>query len=329
MTIGGKDFETEERSIDQHELLFYEENPRIYSLIQSDEGAVTQQGIQDALSNMEHVKQLRVSIEQNGGLTDPLVVAIREGQHVVIEGNSRLAAYRLLAKKEPHKWHTIRCSVLPNDVGGKDIFTLLGQLHLVGRKDWSVFEQAAFLYRECAESSIEPDTLAKSVGLPTSTVKQYLRVYRFMREHDDLRPDKWSHYDEYLKSNAIKKYRETIPAFDEAFVRMVKSGEIKQAVDVRNVFAFIAKGKDKTATRLMKEIVERKTSLYDAYDEYDSLGKTGGAFQKIKKFRETIADKEFRKKIESEISSSPAMVFEIKKTLSLLERLLKELQKIT
>ena len=48
---------------------------------------------------MDHVKQLVQSIRANGGLTDPLIV--QDGEFVVFEGNSRLAAYRLLARLDP------------------------------------------------------------------------------------------------------------------------------------------------------------------------------------------------------------------------------------
>ena len=58
-----------------------------------------------------------------------------------------------------------------------EIFTLLGQYHLVGRKDWSVFEQAAYLYRQKKASNLEIDTLAKSVGLSEGKVKTFISVY--------------------------------------------------------------------------------------------------------------------------------------------------------
>ncbi len=141
ITIGKKDFEARECTLNQIELLFYEENPRIYSILQSDDNPITQEGIEDILSKMEHVKQLRTSIEQNGGLIDPLIVVERDANYIVLEGNSRLAAYRLLARKDPVKWSEVKCSVLPEAISNDDIFTLLGQYHLIGRKDWSPFEQ--------------------------------------------------------------------------------------------------------------------------------------------------------------------------------------------
>ena len=326
ITIGKKDFEIEERVINQYDLLFYEDNPRIYSILKSNEEPRTQQGIEKILSKMDHVKQLRMSIEQNGGIIDPLIVIKKNDNYIVLEGNSRLAAYRLLAQKDAFKWKEIRCSVLPSTVSNDDIFTLLGQYHLIGRKDWSVFEQAAYLFRKKEESDIETDILAKSVGLKKGTVEQYLRVYSFMRENNDLRPDKWSYYDEYLKSRGIKKYRDTYPGIDDVIVSQIKSDKIKQAVDIRNVLSPIAKSRDSTAKGLMTEIIEEKTTIYDAYDRFESTGKTGGAYKTIKRFRESVSNSDFQNKIKSEASSSKNIAFELKKIRSEITKLLREIQ---
>ena len=75
------------------------DNPRVYSIVRAAEQEPTQAEIERRLSLMDHVKQLVQSIRANGGLTDPLIV--RDGNHVVLEGNSRLAAYRLLARNDP------------------------------------------------------------------------------------------------------------------------------------------------------------------------------------------------------------------------------------
>ena len=326
ITIGKKDFEVEERIINQNELLFYEENPRIHSILQSNDDAITQQRIEEILSQMDHVKQLRTSIEQNGGIIDPLIVIERDSYYVVLEGNSRLAAYRILSQKDAYRWKDVRCCVLPNIVSEDDIFTLLGQYHLIGRKGWSIFEQAAYLFRKKESANIETDILAKSVGLTRGTVEQYLRVYRFMRESNDLRPDKWSYYDEYLKNQGIKKYRDTSPEIDDTIVSQIKADKIKQAIDIRHVLAPIAKSNDKTAKRLMKDIIEQKSTIYDAHDRFESTGKTGGAYIKIKKFRETIVDSDFKSKIKSEASSSKNIAFELNKIKAAIDKLLREIQ---
>ena len=57
---------------------------------------------------MDHVKGLVHSIRTHGGLIDPVLV--RDTDYVVLEGNSRLAAYRLLAKIGPYSMGTHSCN---------------------------------------------------------------------------------------------------------------------------------------------------------------------------------------------------------------------------
>lgn len=95
ITIGKKDYEVEEQLLNQCELHFYEENPRVYSILRSNGSSPSQKEIEDKMTSMEHVKQLQLSIKQNGGLIDPLIVVKRNGNYVVLEGNSRLAAYKI------------------------------------------------------------------------------------------------------------------------------------------------------------------------------------------------------------------------------------------
>ena len=327
ITIGKKEYDVDEVQLNQSELLFYEENPRVYSALRADGSVPTQEVIEEKMTSMDHVKQLRLSIEQNGGLIDPLMVVERNGSYVVLEGNSRLAAYRLLAAKDPVKWQKVRACILPKEISEGDIFTLLGQYHLVGRKDWSVFEQAAYLYRQRESTGIATDILAKNVGLTEGKVAAYLKVYSFMLEHDDLRPDRWSYYEEYLKNRGINKYRDTYPQMDDTFVSQVKSEQIKQAMDVRTVLGEVAKAKDKTATKIMQDIISGNTSIYDGHEKYKATGKTSNSYQKIKKFHDLIEDDDFQKALLLEGTSNKSVAFELKKIHKAVSQILNEMGK--
>ena len=324
ITIGKKEYEVDETQLNQCELLFYEENPRVYSILRANGGSPTQKEVEEKMTSMEHVKQLKLSIEQNGGLIDPLIVIKKENDYIVLEGNSRLAAYRLLAQKDPVKWQKVRVQILPDTVSEDEIFTLLGQYHLVGRKDWSVFEQAAYLYRQKRASNLEIDTLAKSVGLSEGKVKTFISVYEFMLEHDDLKPDRWSYYEEYLKSRGVKKYRDTSPAIDEVFVKQVKSGAIKQAMDVRTVLGEVAKASDKTAKKVMQDFIEEKRDIYEAREILQATGKTTDNYKHIKKFQELICNTDVQNAIKLESTSNKDLIFTLKKIQKELDRLLKE-----
>lgn len=325
ITIGKKEYEVTETQLNQCELLFYEDNPRVYSILRANGGTPTQKEIEEKMTSMDHVKQLRLSIEQNGGLIDPLIVVKRGSDLVVLEGNSRLAAYRLLAEKDPVKWQKVRAQILPEEISENDIFTLLGQYHLVGRKDWSVFEQAAYLYRQKKASNLENDILAKNVGLTEGKVKSYLEVYEFMLEHNDLKPDRWSYYEEYLKSRGIKKYRETNSKIDEVFVQQVKTGTIKQAMDVRTVFSEIAKTPGKTANKVMEDIIAGKTNIYDGFDRLKATGKTTDNYKHIDKFYKLISEDDVQKAIKLEATTNRDIAFKLKQIRKAVDKLIKDL----
>ena len=79
-----------------------------------------QDEIHRLLNRMDHVKQLIQSIRANGGLTDPMLV--RDGDLVVLEGNSRLAAYRELARLDAVRWGKAKIRLLPADISEKLVF---------------------------------------------------------------------------------------------------------------------------------------------------------------------------------------------------------------
>lgn len=116
ITLRGEEIPVKVGYLSQTELKFFPENPRIYSIISSWEVKHVQEDIQRILIRREHVKQLITSIKANGGLTDPVLV--QDESFIVLEGNSRLAAYRALAEKDPIKWGLIKCELLPKDLAG-------------------------------------------------------------------------------------------------------------------------------------------------------------------------------------------------------------------
>ena len=147
--IAGQHIEVEEKCLKHSDLDFYPENPRIYNTIHAEIGDnPTQKVIESAMKKLDSVKTLKQSIEVNGGLLEPIIVR----RNVVLEGNSRLAAYRMLAEKDPIKWADIRCNVLPDDTSDDVVFSLLGTLHIIGKTPWSPFEQAGYLYRRTQTS---------------------------------------------------------------------------------------------------------------------------------------------------------------------------------
>ena len=104
------------------------------------------------------------------------------------------------------------------------MFRLLGQYHIKGKKDWAPYEKAGFLYRRQMDHKVELSSVALDLGIPIGEARHLTNVYRFMMDQDDTDREHWSYYDEFLKSNRIKKVREEYAAFDEFVVREVKGG---------------------------------------------------------------------------------------------------------
>jgi hypothetical protein len=277
-------------------LLFFAENPRIYSIVWKDNNAEpSQEEIFEALSKTEHVRETLIpSIRSNGGLIEPVIVR----KNVVLEGNSRLAAYRVLAQKAPATWEQIRVRILPDSITDSEVFSLLGEFHIVGKKDWAPFEQAGYLFRRFKTHGVDEMQLHAEVGLTPAKIRHLIRVYGFMHEVDDRNPDRWSYYDELLKGRKFNKTRELYPDFDKKITEMIQNEEIERAVDVRDGLPKIVKAGGKT----LKKFMSGTLSFHDALQDAHQRGAGNYYTKKLSDFKNWLADDH----IDSEIMSISA-----------------------
>ena len=114
---------------------------------------------------------------------------------------------------------------------------------------------------------------------------------------------------------------------DDIFVAQVKTEQIKQAMDVRTVLGEVAKAKDKTATKIMQDIIEGKTSIYDGHEKFKATGKASNGYQRIKKFHDLIEDDDFQKALLLEATSNKSVAFELKKIQKAVNKLLSDMGK--
>lgn len=305
LLIRGVDVPVETVMLPQADLRFFVDNPRVYSVLRTDGGEPSQPEIERKLLEMDHVKALIQDIKRDGGLTDPVVV--RSGKLDVLEGNSRLAAYRALAKTDPIKWGLMKAKLLPANLDEGLIFALLGQYHIKGKKDWAPFEQAGFLYRRSKAHDVDTVKLAQEIGLSRQKVEHLIAVYQFMLNHGEVDTARWSYYDEYLKSTKIKKARLAHKGFDELVVEKIKTGEIARAVDVRDRLPMIC-----SSPKSLQRFALQTYDFDAAHDHAVEGGADSTPLKKLAKFRQWIAKLEVeaalgktkgetRKKIEFEL----------------------------
>lgn len=305
----------------QADLQFYLENPRLYTLVRRGGQDPTQEEIEEELCKMDHVKRLAQSIKENGGLIDAVIVQGKT--KVVFEGNSRLAAYRLLAKQDPVKWGRIKVKVLPDTISESEIFSILGEYHIIGKKDWAPFEQAGYLFRRHKAHDVPIDLLAQEINIGRKLITHLIEVYQFMLDRNERDVDRWSYYDEYLKSNKIKRARKEYPQLDDLVVKKIRSREIERAVDVRDGLKKIVEAKGNVLDRFATS----KRSFGDSVQAALRKGVGDHGVQRVRRFKEWIATAEAQREItELEGEARKECKYDLGKIHKLSERLLKRFE---
>lgn len=282
LTLRGNEIPVKIGLAAHQDLMFFPDNPRVYTIVGAAASEATQEQIFSALSKMDHVKQLVQSIKANGGLHEPIIVRNR----MVLEGNSRLAAYRLLSQGDPITWGRIKCKVLPDNVGDDIIFALLGEYHIIGKKDWAPFEQAGYLYRRHMVHSVPTNIIAKELSVTTNLVNKLIRTYEFMMEHKEDNVDRWSYYEEYLKIRKVNEVRGKYPKLDTVFAQKVKSGDICRAADVRDKLKVVLHAKPKT----VEKFIEGEKSFEESYHAAVDQGHSDASYKRLHAFRNWIVD---------------------------------------
>lgn len=288
MPIGKQTVLVTDTELNQADLLFYAENPRVFSALHTlDDDSPSQDTIEKEMCKLDHVKTLRTSIEANGGLLEPVIVR----GNVVLEGNCRLAAYRMLARKDISRWSMIRCTVLPDNITEEQILSLLGTIHIIGRMDWNAFEKAGYLYRTQKKSRRPINAIADDLGMKVNDAKLSIKVYDRMREEDDMQPRKWSHYYELLKNPTITNADEENPDMKiiSRVIDKIKNEEFTDAKDIRKI-GNVIKSKNEDALEVLDEFLDGDIDLDDAVDLTSDLNRAQTIKKGFNNFQKLLKD---------------------------------------
>lgn len=172
--------------VDVDDLAFDSHNPRLPDLERNGE-IPDVDIIRELWVNMD-VRELVMSIAASGFFThEALIVAVEEGKNVVIEGNRRLAAVRLLLDSELADSLKIRVPeltereksglrLLPTVAGSREqSWRYLGFKHVNGPAKWSSYAKSRYIAEVHRKYGVALSEIAKQIGDTHKTVQ---RLYR-------------------------------------------------------------------------------------------------------------------------------------------------------
>ncbi|MBT89350.1 MAG: hypothetical protein CMN79_02500 [Spirochaetales bacterium] len=121
---------------------------------------------------------LKESIKTNKGLIHPIIVNKQsDGNHVVIEGNTRVAIIREFRDDEiDGDWNTVP-SMVYDSLDQEIIDAIRLQAHLVGPRQWRPYAKAKYLFSLRNESHLTLEQIVDFCGGRKSEVNSYINAY--------------------------------------------------------------------------------------------------------------------------------------------------------
>ena len=274
----------DEIRIDQ--LHFLPDNPRVYAAIREMadfDGLTTEEQqlrIYERLLQEPSVKNLIPEIQRDQGLQDPIIV--RWDTRQVIEGNSRLAAYRKLAEgADPDRWADIRCLVVTNLTDDQQT-RLLGQAHLHGKTEWSAYAKALFCFRWVVEDQRDVSSLSNISGISAAEIKKNARIVELMQANGDDKRSRFSYYNVLVRSRSISAAIADSPKLKQTLLAQIKTEPAPfTAQEMRERLPVVI-----AKPRILRKYEKGDVTLEDAHDR----AKISGAEQRLKKVRDALDD---------------------------------------
>jgi hypothetical protein len=191
--------------IDVDRLLFDAENPRLSAMGETK----SQDELLEVLWNEMAVSEVALSIAANGYFEEePLFIVPQQPQekdkdkqkYIVVEGNRRLAAVKLLC--DPDLRRIVKATDLPKITEGqrkaldqlpvsiypnkKALWEYFGFRHVNGPKEWDSISKAAYIVDVKRQYGISLDEIARKIGDQHSTVVRIYRGYVLLEQAEKM-----------------------------------------------------------------------------------------------------------------------------------------------
>lgn len=307
--------------MDVFSLRFLEENPRVYSAthgrtcFKSKTPDEQQLEIFQALRKEPSVKNLQDDIKRHGGLLEPILVRLDTME--VIEGNSRLAVYRLLHKEDGKGlWTEIDCDMV-SSLTDKQQAAYLNQIHIKGKTKWTAYEKANFAYVRYGKGQ-SYRSMAKLFGAAQQTIRRRVKVIEAMRQNDDGEQSNFSYYDVIVGNSTINSTMDQ----DEEFCSWIRDSIRKKekpfsAQEMRKKLPVILKKK-----KILRKLVRGDLDLDDAYSRA-AISKAQKALRSARGILEDISDSQVRELGPGEFNAFDYDLRKLRQALSRIEKMAK------
>lgn len=335
ITVLGRAIFYEIKDVDINDLEYYQENPRInYIISRHPPKKVTQEFIEQELLKLESTKERIKDLEENKGLLDEIYVVGNK----VVEGNTRLCAFRRLSKKYPDVlvWKKIKARILQGEVSDEELFYILGTFHIKGKTEWDAYEKAAYIHKMIKELKKNPEEVGKQLGKYGKSIEAMLKAYEVMSKkylkknsnstgsldtsRDELK--KYSYFEAFFLQKELAQKAQETPVFLDQFVDWVKEDRFKKAQNVRELPKILSHKK------ALKAFTDNEPQ--DAFDEAKHVlyehkpEKVDRFYKKVREFRELLGEAEV-KKVKDEIEENKNKKTELQHCYRDLKKFCKEL----
>ena len=261
INIAGVEISYTDARIDINKLKFYDKNPRVLSkLKRAGNYRVPADQLQSVITReMEKepsVQTLLRTIPKEGGVMEHLIV--QQSTLAVLEGNSRLAALRILANKyeDELSYLTAPCHLV--ELKEDQIDALLDEYHVEGKTSWTAFDKAYISYQRVVLDGVAIEDYAKRTSATKNEIGKRIAVIQLMiNEGMDLKPDMFSYYEVIVRSNKLQIAFAKNPKLKAYLLNELKKEEpaFKKALDMRDHIPQIA-DKPKLLKRLIDGTVD-------------------------------------------------------------------------
>lgn len=266
IAVLGKKFNhrTERLSIDR--LNFFSRNPRIQWVLEMQQclsnysEQMRQETIFELLQSEESVKNLIREIRKDGGVQEPIIV--NEDTLTVIEGNSRLAVYRMFNQCGPDnpEWRSILCALI-QDLSEEEEDRIVSQAHLQGRTAWSKGAQAYYYYRRRRMGLTDQTNIA---DLTEDNIKKKIQAIDLMYKNHDHNTNNFDKYQALVSSRVYRDVKQN-EDFHQTILEQIRETDDFSPHDIKYKLPTMQKDPD-----AVQRFIKRSMNLHEAF-EYAKL----------------------------------------------------------